>query len=170
MIFILFISFIILLRISELIISKRNEKWLLQNGAVEYGKDQYVFMVLLHTLFFVTLIFEYLIKQPLSYNLLLIILYFFLISFKVWVIFSLGKFWNTKIYRISNMPLIKKGLYKYFKHPNYFIVTAEIAVIPLAFNFYYTAITFTLLNMFMLFVRIKEENKVLSFRNNVELS
>jgi methyltransferase len=169
MIFSLFISFIILLRISELLISKRNEKWLLQNGAVEYGKDQYLFMIILHSLFIVTLIFEYLIKQPLSYNLFFIILYFLLISFKVWIIFSLGTFWNTKIYRISKMPLIKKGPYKYFKHPNYFIVTAEIAVIPLAFNLYYTAITFALLNMIMLFIRIKEENKILQIQNPIKL-
>jgi methyltransferase len=145
--------------------SQKNEKWLLKNGAVEYGKEHYLFIVMLHTLFIVALIFEYLIKQPLSYNLLFIILYFLLISFKVWIILSLGKFWNTKIYHISNMPLIKKGPYKYLKHPNYLIVAAEIVVIPLAFNLYYTAITFTLLNMFMLIVRIKEENKVLQIQN-----
>ena len=40
MAFILFISFIILLRIGELLLSKRNEKWLLQNNAVEYGMMQ----------------------------------------------------------------------------------------------------------------------------------
>lgn len=165
MIFIFFISFIILLRTSELLMSQKNEKWLLKNGAVEYGKEHYLFIVMLHTLFIVALIFEYLIKQPLSYNLLFIILYFLLISFKVWIILSLGKFWNTKIYHISNMPLIKKGPYKYLKHPNYLIVAAEIVVIPLAFNLYYTAITFTLLNMFMLIVRIKEENKVLQIQN-----
>jgi methyltransferase len=41
------------------------------------------------------------------------------------------------------------------------IVIAEIAVIPLAFHLYFTAITFTILNAMMLFVRIKEENRAL---------
>jgi methyltransferase len=41
------------------------------------------------------------------------------------------------------------------------IVIAEIAVIPLAFHLYFTAITFTILNAMMLFVRIKEENMAL---------
>ncbi len=162
MIFILFISFVILLRIGELLLSKRNERWLLQHGAVEYGNKHYPFIVTLHVLFIISLIFEYSIQQTASYSLFFIVLYFVLIAFKVRVILSLGKFWNTKIYHIPNVPLLKKGPYKYSKHPNYLIVIAEIAVIPLAFHLYYTAIVFTLLNSIILFVRIREENKALS--------
>ena len=36
----------------------------------------------------------------------------------------------------------------------------EIAVIPLIFHLYITAVVFTILNAMMLYVRIKEENKV----------
>lgn len=161
MIFILFISFVILLRIGELVLSKKNEKWLLQNGAVEYGKQHYPFIVALHVSFLISLILEYFTQQTASYSLFFLLFYFLLLAFKTWVILSLGKFWNTKIYHIPNVPLIKKGPYKYFKHPNYIVVIAEIAVIPLAFHLYYTAIIFTLLNTIMLFVRIKEENKTL---------
>jgi methyltransferase len=161
MAFILFISFIILLRIGELLLSKRNEKWLLQNGAVEYGKKHYPFIVLLHTLFILSLIVEYFVRQPGSYNLVLLIFYFLLLIFKAWVLLSLGKYWNTKIYHISSVSLIQKGPYKYFKHPNYFVVVLEIAIIPLIFHLYFTAIIFTILNAIMLFIRIKEENKAL---------
>lgn len=161
MAFILFISFVILLRIGELILARSNEKWLLQNGAVEYGQKHYPFMVALHTLFFVSLIIEYSLVGTGYYNLFLLILFFILIVFKAWVIFSLGKFWNTKIYRAPNFPLIKKGPYKYLKHPNYIIVIAEIAIIPLIFQLYFTALIFTLLNGVMLFYRIKEENEAL---------
>jgi methyltransferase len=161
MAFIPFISFIILLRIGELVLSKHNEKWLLQNHAVEYGKNHYPFIVALHVLFIISLVLEYYLEKPISYNLVLLVLYFILLLFKGWVILSLGKFWNTKIYRISNSLLVKKGPYKYFKHPNYLVVIAEIAIIPLVFHLYYTAIIFSTLNMIMLWVRIKEENKAL---------
>lgn len=161
MTFILFITFIVLLRVGELVLSKSNEKWLLQNGAVEYGNKHYPFIVALHTLFIISLIIEYNTKQKVSFSLFLLLFYFSLIAFKTWVILSLGKFWNTKIYHIPNFPLIKKGPYKFFKHPNYLIVVAEIAVIPLIFQLYFTAITFTLLNAIILFVRIKEENKAM---------
>ncbi len=161
MVFILFISFVILLRIGELVLSKSNEKWLLQNGAVEYGQKHYPFIVALHVLFIISVIFEYSIQSDPTYNLFLIVFYVLLLAFKAWIILSLGKFWNTKIYHIPNRMLVTKGLYNYIKHPNYLVVIIEIAVIPLIFNLYYTAITFSVLNAIMLFVRIKEENKVL---------
>lgn len=161
MTFILFISFVILLRVGELVLSKSNEKWLLQNGAIESGKKHYPFIVALHTLFIISLIIEYSTKQTVSFSLFMLLFYLSLIAFKAWVILSLGKFWNTKIYHIPGIPLVKKGPYNYFKHPNYLIVVAEIAVIPLIFHLYFTAITFTLLNAIMLFIRIKEESKAM---------
>jgi|SRR6185312_8084497 len=161
MAFILFICFVVLLRIGELLLSRRNEKWLLKNGAIEYGKAHYPFIVILHVLFIISLITEYGIMRPASYSLFFLITYFALILLKIWVISSLGKFWNTKIYRAHSFSLIKKGPYKYIKHPNYVIVIGEIAIIPLTFHLYYTAVIFTVLNLCMLSVRIKEENKVL---------
>jgi len=96
-----------------------------------------------------------------SSSLFFLILYFVLIAFKIWIVLSLGKFWNTKIYHISGLPLKKNGLYKYIRHPNYLVVAAEIAVIPLAFHLYYTAVIFSFLNAIILFIRITAENKVL---------
>ena len=161
MAFILFISFIVLLRIGELVLSQRNEIWLLQQGAIEYGQKHYSYIVALHTLFIISLIAEYSTTQTATFSLFFLVLYLLLLAFKASVITSLGKFWNTKIYHISGFPLIKTGVYKYIKHPNYLIVIAEIAIIPLVFHLYITAFTFTLLNAIMLSVRIKEENRVL---------
>ncbi len=161
MAFVLFITFIIVLRFGELLHSKRNEKWLLANGAVEYGQMHYPFMIALHTLFIISLIVEYSVIPSASFIPLFFVMYVLLIGFKTWVILSLGKFWNTKIYRIQNIPLIKKGPYKYLRHPNYLIVIGEIILIPLTFHLYCTALMFTLLNAMMLYVRIKVENRAL---------
>ncbi len=161
MVFVGFMAFVILLRIGELILSRRNEKWLLKNGAVEHGKKHYPLIVALHSLFILSVILEYRFCSPNSFSLPLIIFYLMLIAFKAWVILSLGKFWNTKIYRIPNFALVEKGPYAFIKHPNYLIVIAEIAIIPLAFHLYYTAILFSFLNALMLIVRIRAENKAL---------
>ena len=161
MVFILFISFVVLIRFAELIHSNRNEKWLLENGAFEYGQKHYPFIVLLHILFILSLIVEYAIRQTVTYSILLMIIYFLILGVKVWVIFTLGKFWNTKIFHIPDTPVIRKGFYLYFKHPNYLIVIIELAIIPCIFHLYYTAIIFSILNLIMLYVRIKVENKVL---------
>jgi methyltransferase len=159
--FIIFISAIILLRLTEVLVARRNEKWMLQQGAVVYGASHYPYMILLHTLFFVSLLVEYWYRQPMHYSSTLIIIYILLLFIKLWVVSSLGKYWNTKIIRIPNTKLVNKGPYRYIKHPNYIIVVAEIVLIPLCFHLYFTAICFSILNAIMLYVRIRVENKTL---------
>lgn len=161
MVFAAFVLFLLLLRLGELLLARRNERWLLQHGAVEYGREHYRWIVTLHVLFFVSLITEYVCTSTGCYSVPLMILYFLLLGFKAWAIFSLGRFWNTRIYRISGYPLVKKGPYRFLKHPNYIAVIGEIALIPLIFHLYVTAVLFTLLNALMLSVRIREENRVL---------
>ncbi|MDB5158325.1 MAG: hypothetical protein JWR50_3032 [Mucilaginibacter sp.] len=160
MYFIVFISFLILQRLSELYISSRNEKWLLQNGAIQYGQSHYPYMVAMHTLFIVSIIAEYYLRGGTAINWILLAAFLLVLSFKFWALSSLGKYWNTKIYRIPGVYPVKKGPYKIFKHPNYMEVVCEIAIIPLVFHLYYTAIIFSLLNAAMLTVRIRVENKV----------
>jgi methyltransferase len=154
-----FIAFIILLRMIELWYSKRNEKWLRANGAIEYGQKHYPFIVLLHTTFIRSVILEFLLWGG-DINFYLLGIYILLIMAKIWVLSSLGHYWNTKIFRVPHVNLVKKGPYRYFKHPNYFIVVCEIAIIPLVFHLCYSAVVFSILNAIMLSVRIKEEEKV----------
>jgi methyltransferase len=154
--------FLIGQRLSELYVSSKNEKWLLQNGAVEYGKEHYPYMVSMHTLFIISLIAEYVYRGSGAVNYYLVGLFFILILIKIIVISTLGNYWNTKIYKVPGTRPVATGIYKYIKHPNYVIVVLEIAIIPLAFHLYYTAIIFTVLNALMLTVRIKKENEVLA--------
>ncbi|MGZ3756806.1 MAG: isoprenylcysteine carboxyl methyltransferase family protein [Mucilaginibacter sp.] len=160
MAFILFISFLILQRLSELYISSRNEKWLLANGAIQYGQSHYPYIVALHTLFIISVITEYLLRTNTPLDYIFLVLFIAVLLFKFWALSSLGKYWNTKIYRIPGVYPVKKGPYKLFKHPNYMEVVCEIAIIPLVFHLYYTAVIFTVLNAIMLTVRIRVENKV----------
>ena len=160
MYFIIFITFLILQRLSELYISSRNEKWLLQNGAIQYGQSHYPFMVAMHTLFIISIIAEYNLRGDATISLGFLAAFLLVLAFKFWALSSLGKYWNTKIYRIPGVYPVKKGPYKLLKHPNYMEVICEIAIIPLVFHLYYTAIIFTVLNAAMLTVRISVENKV----------
>ena len=162
MIFIIFILFLIFQRLAELYVSSKNQKWLLRNGAIEYGKEHYPYMVAMHTLFIISVIAEYIWRDDTIVSYPLIILFFLLIVIKVVVISTLGHYWNTKIYKVPGTRPVATGIYKYIKHPNYIIVICEIVIIPLAFGLYYTAIAFTILNALMLTVRIKKENEVLA--------
>lgn len=158
--FIIFIVFLALQRFTELYISNKNEKWLLAQGAVEYGRGHYPFIVALHIMFMLSLIAEYYLAgdKPISY--IALSLFLLLLIFKYWVLSSLGKYWNTRIYRVPGAVAVSNGPYKLFKHPNYVDVVCEIAIIPLVFHLYYTAIIFSVLNAIMLSVRIRVEDKV----------
>ena len=55
-----------------------------------------------------------------------------------------------------------RGPYRLVNHPNYVVVIAEIALLPLVFGLWRAALVFTLLNAALLAVRIREENRALS--------
>lgn len=160
MYFIIFIAFLITQRFTELYISKRNEKWLLSQGAIEYGREHYPYIVALHTLFIASLIAEYYLSGGKQISYIFVLFFILLLTFKYWVLSSLGPFWNTRIYRVPGSAAVRKGPYKLFKHPNYVDVVLEIAIIPLLFHLYYTAIIFSVLNLIILSVRIRVENSV----------
>ncbi len=165
--FYIVIVIVIIQRLIELVISNHNEKWLISRRAVEYGASHYKFIVMLHTFFFLSLLLEFNFadrhKELNTLNYGFLVFFIFLQFMRVWVLVSLGKFWNTKIYRIKGRSLVKTGPYRFLKHPNYIVVVLEILILPLIFNLYYTAIIFTILNAIMLTIRIKEENRVLNF-------
>ena len=80
---------------------------------------------------------------------------------RVWVLVSLGPYWCTRIITVADAPLITAGPYRWLSHPNYLVVSAEIAVLPLAFSAYAIAITFSILNALLLAHRIRVETAAL---------
>lgn len=156
-----FILFIILVRVVELFIAKRNERWLRGEGAEEYGKEHYKYFIILHIGFFISLITEYNLSENAGINYWVVIMFFVVQIFRLSIFISLGKYWNTKILVIKGRELIRTGLYRYFKHPNYAIVILEFLLIPLAFGLYITLVVFSVLNLLLLRVRLREEEKAL---------
>lgn len=163
MLFWILIGLVIIQRLIELRIAKRNEKTLLARGAFEAGASHYPYMVAMHTAFFVSLIAEVVVTdRPLS-PLWPVLLAVFLAMqvLRVWCLASLGEYWNTKIIILPGAHVVKRGPYKWLRHPNYVIVTTELLVLPLLFQSYLTAIVFMALNAWMLSVRIPTEERAL---------
>ncbi|MDN4607822.1 isoprenylcysteine carboxyl methyltransferase family protein [Sporosarcina highlanderae] len=168
MVFGIVISIVIVQRLFELLIARRNEKWMMSQGAFEAGATHYPIMVGMHILFFISLLVEvFFFNRQLS-PIWTILLTFFLIAqvLRVWCLASLGKFWNTKIIVLPNAEVVRKGPYKWIRHPNYTIVATELLVLPLMFNAFFTAVLFTLLNCWMMTVRIPAEEKALKEATN----
>lgn len=166
----LFIALVGLQRVFEMRIAKRNARWMKSQGGYEVGKGHYPFIVLLHSLFFVSLLIEVALTWNEGSTWKIIPLSIFLVAQmgRVWTIMSLDHFWNTRIIVLPGAKVVAKGPYKYVRHPNYIIVALEIAAMPLIWNAYWTAILFTLLNGIILSFRIKEEEKALKELTNYD--
>ncbi len=57
--------------------------------------------------------------------------------------------------------LVRKGPYRWMKHPNYAVVILEFIFLPLLYGAYWTLFLFSFLNACMLTVRIRAEEKAL---------
>jgi methyltransferase len=162
-VFLALFSLIILQRLMELRIAKRNETWMKAQGAIEFGSRHYRYLVLMHLCFFISLLTEKIALNKGMSPLWPVIFGIFLLAqtVRVWALLSLGRFWNTKIIVLPNAEVVLNGPYRYIKHPNYLVVAVELAVIPLLFGAYLTAIIFSIVNAIMMFIRIPEEEYAL---------
>ena len=159
----LFLLFVILQRLTELLIAKRNEKILKAQGAIEFDKNGYKAIAVMHVAFFISLISEKVFLQRTlnTYWFVFAVLFVGAQFLRYWAIKSLGVYWNTKILVLPNHQLINRGPYKYLRHPNYIAVIVEIAVIPLLFSCYITAIVVSVINLLLLNRRVRIEEMVL---------
>ncbi len=155
---VLFLAFVIVQRLSELFIAKRNTARLLERGAVEHGASHYPVMVALHTFWILALVvFGF--DQAVS--LAWLGLFAILQGFRVWILTSLGGRWTTRVI-VLNEPLVLTGPFRWFRHPNYMLVVAEIIVTPMVLGLIWVAVLFTALNAAMLMWRIRIEERALS--------
>lgn len=161
---------LIVQRITEMFIAKRNEKWLLNRGGVEHGSEHYPYIVALHVMFLLSLLLEVNILHKevtvLWYILVPILAFTQLIRY--WAVMSLGSYWNTKIIIVPNDLVVLKGPYQYMRHPNYVVVAVEIFFIPLLYQAYFTAILFSVLNIVIMTIRIPAEEKALQLHTNYQ--
>ncbi len=155
----LILALVTLQRLGELWLAERNTRRLLEKGAHEVGRGHYPFIVAIHAGWLVAL---WLLGPGPPIHIVPFILYVALQVARVWVIATLGERWTTRIIVLPGAPLVRRGPYRWLDHPNYLIVAAEIAVLPLVFGLPVVAAFFSVLNAIAIWVRIREENRALA--------
>lgn len=149
-------------RVVELMYAQRNTDRLLRRGGMEAGASHYPLIVLLHACWLVSM--AVLIAPSTPPNWWLLGLYGGLQLLRVWTVASLGPYWTTRVITVAGEPLVRRGPYRLLHHPNYVIVCAEIAVLPLAFGAVDIAIGFSILNAALLSWRIRIEERAIAGR------
>lgn len=144
-------------RLVELGHARRNEGRLRAAGATESGAGHYPLIVLLHGAWLAAIFVAAPPGTPIVWPLLAV--YALLQLGRIWVIATLGPYWTTRILTLPGSPEATGGPYRLCRHPNYLIVAAEIAVLPLAFGAWEVAAVFSLLNSGLLAWRIRVEER-----------
>ncbi|HVA33063.1 MAG TPA: isoprenylcysteine carboxylmethyltransferase family protein [Candidatus Baltobacteraceae bacterium] len=147
---------------AELIYANRNTRRLLANGGTEIGASHYPLIVLLHAAWLIAM--AVLIPPDTPPVWWLLGVYAGLQVLRVWIVATLGPYWTTRIITVPGAPLVRRGPYRLLRHPNYAVVCAEIAVLPLAFGAVGIAIVFSMLNAAVLWLRISTEERALAPR------
>lgn len=160
----LVVALIALQRLAELALARRNTQALLAEGAVETGARHYPLFVALHASWLGAILLSVPPSAPV-YLVPLLGLGLLMLG-RLWVMASLGRYWTTRIITLPQAPLVRKGPYRWVRHPNYLIVSGEIALAPLAFGAWETAVVFSVLNGALLAHRIAVEDKTLTSRGS----
>lgn len=152
------LGFVTLQRLSELPVAQANTRRLLAAGALEVAPGHYPLIVAVHALWLAALWLQAL-GRPIHLGFLA--LFVVLQGLRVWTLRTLGARWTTRIIVVPGEQLVASGPYKYVSHPNYLVVIGEIAVLPLVFGLWPTAVLFSVLNAIVLVIRVRAEGRAL---------
>jgi methyltransferase len=163
--FTVLVAAVVLERLAELVVSKRNAAWSFERGGVETGQRHYLVMVVLHTGLLVGALLEVWLRRPdfqpaLGYPMLALVLASQ--GLRWWCISTLGRRWNTRVIVVPGLPLVSGGPYRLTSHPNYVAVVLEGLALPLVHSAWITAAVFTVCNAVLLSVRLRVENEALT--------
>jgi len=159
----LYLAVVLIERLVEMGLSRRNLARLAARGAVERGAGHFWMFVALHVLYPVLLVSEVLrdgARPPALWPLWLAI-WLVAQALRVTAVRTLGERWNVRVVVLPGQPPVNSGIYRWLPHPNYLAVALEFVAAPLMFGAWRTAVICTLLNALAMAVRIPAEVRAL---------
>ena len=145
-------AIIVIQRVSELRLAKRNlERALAQGGRLVEEPHYWMFFVL-HTGWLLAWPVEAWLRGPTLAPAWwgFAALFVAAEALRYWAIASLGERWNTRIVVLDGAPLVVSGPYRFVRHPNYVAVAVELLSVPLVFGAWISAAVCSVLNAALL--------------------
>lgn len=159
-----FIAVAVAFRLTALAISIRNEKRMLQHGAIEHHATTSLILTIAHISFYIAAIAEGLWRaSPVSaVSVIGLILYGLAMCALVWVIYTLGRFWTIKVIIADDHQLITNWIFDRMRHPNYYLnIIPELIGFALALQAFGVLFLGLPLYVAVLWLRIRQEEKVM---------
>lgn len=161
----LVLGFVAVSRLSELVVSRRNRQRMMSEHGAAPGRDPiFPLMVYLHVMPFWIIPAELWVLQPKfipAVGIPALIVFLLAQAMRVWVLTSLRGYWNAQVMVPPDLDPVTVGPYQYIRHPNYVVVILELLTLPLIHTAWVSALLLTLLNAFVLYFRISDEERLL---------
>ncbi|MFI7130429.1 isoprenylcysteine carboxyl methyltransferase family protein [Nonomuraea sp. NPDC050153] len=163
--YLVLIGLVALERLAELAVARRNLSWARSRGGVEHGRRHYPWIVVAHAALLGAAPAEvWLLGRPfvppLGWPMLAVVV--LAQGLRWWCVGTLGRRWNTRVVVVPGMPPVRRGPYRWLRHPNYVAVVAEGLALPLVHTAWLTALAFAAANAVLLTVRVRVEDAALS--------
>lgn len=163
------ITFFVLfvLRMITVVISGFNERKLKRMDAIEYGKPNSGFLIVAHFVYYFACVFEGTERGAYFYDAVSYTglgLYLFSVLMLYYVIYSLRHIWTVKLIIAppSHHKLNKSPLFRYVKHPNYYLnIIPELIGFALFFHAWITLIVGMAIYLIPLIKRIRQEEAIM---------
>lgn len=160
---VLFLVALAVQRVGELLRSARNERRLAARGAREHAAGHFPLLVLVHALLPVLLVTEVLVlgARPGRTWPLWLAVWLAAQALRYAAVRALGERWTVRIWVLPGEPLVRRGPYRFLRHPNYVAVVLELLAAPLMFGAWRTALVVSALDLVALAWRIRAEERAL---------
>lgn len=156
---------VMLMMLAEAIVSRSHERTLREQGAIEPPGDVYATMQWAYPGAFVLMAAEGVVAGP-SATLISatgVILMAASKALKWWAMASLGVRWTFRVLIVPGAPLVTRGPYAIWRHPNYMAVAGELLAMALMANARITGPVTTLLFSWLMWRRIRVEDRALRY-------
>ena len=158
------VALVALVRIAELVLSRRNYRRLIARGGIESGSGHYPLLVAVHVGFLAACPLEVAaLDRPFlpALGVPMLVLLAVTFALRYWVVATLGERWCTRVVVVPGALLVATGPYRFLRHPNYLGVALELPALALVHTAWLSAVVFGSLNLAMLRVRIRVEDAAL---------
>ncbi len=141
---VLVLGYVVAMRIAELALSRRNERSFVARGARRITPDGFAAIAAVHALWLAGIVVEELALGPTlaeSSGLVGPAAAVAIASevVRLACVASLGSFWNVRVVVLPGVALVRRGPYRWFRHPNYAAVVVQLVALPLALGLPWTA-------------------------------
>jgi methyltransferase len=146
----------------EEVYSERNTRALIAEGGREAGRDYYPVVAITHLAWIAALFLLISPSAPILWPLLA--LYLLLQVARYWIIATLGRYWTHRIITLDKAPIVRRGPYRFVRHPNYAVTIVETFLLPLVFADAAVAVIFGCVWSAVIYYKVLLEDAALAER------